>query len=178
MEAYRLDPLSLIVINQIADIYLSMEEYEKAEEHFKKVLELDPHFRTAINSLAHLKLMMGEFDEGIALIENMHKSYKDELKGASELGLGYAYAGRMDKARECLERLKKREQRDKDISLTMDFAMLYAALGEVEKSFEYIEKAFNERHGSLIFIKTFPSTARALSADPRYYEMMKKLKLD
>jgi TolB-like protein/Tfp pilus assembly protein PilF len=178
MEAYRLDPLSLIVINQIADIYLSMKEFDKALEHFKKVLELDPHFRTAISSLAYLKIMMGEQDEGIQIMENLQRSFKDELKGNSELGLAYARVGKIDKALECLEKIKKREARDKDVSLTMDFAMLYAALGEMDKSFEYLDRAFQEKHGSLIFIKTFPATSSELNKDPRYYEIMKKLKLD
>jgi len=55
-----------------------------------------------------------------------------------------AKAGMLDEANECLEQLKERENRDKDVSLHMDFIMIYEALGDFDKVFYYFEKYYRE----------------------------------
>jgi hypothetical protein len=50
-------------------------------------------------------------------------------------------------------------------------------LGEMDKAFELLEKAYEERDANLIYI-TVPSPFDALSPDPRYKQLLKKMGLE
>lgn len=176
-EAYRLDPLSLISINQLAESYTYVNEYEKAAEYFRKALELDPNFRVAIKGLSRTLALMGEYNEAIRMVEAMQRSLGDELKGVTELGIVYALAGMKDKAYECIEKLKLREKRDKDAVLITDFAYMYAAVGDLDNAFSLLDKMFIEKHPSILFIKAFPLLTE-IENDPRYHKLIEKLKLN
>jgi adenylate cyclase len=175
-EAYRLDPLSLISINQLAESYMNNNDLEKAGEYFIKALDLDPGFRAAINSYARLKALKGEFKEAVEMAEKMQLLLGDELKGVTELGTIYAMAGMTEKAYECIEKLKLREKRG--TVLTVDFAFLYTAIGDLDKAFNYFDRSYNERHASILFIKMLPLMNKKLEHDSRYHELLEKLKLD
>ena len=50
-------------------------------------------------------------------------------------------------------------------------------LGEVDKAFEWLEKAYVERDGNLIFISA-PAPFDLFSPDPRYKQLLKKMGLE
>jgi len=82
-------------------------------------------------------------------------------------------AGNKKEALLCLERLKEREKRDPHASVTMDFAILYAALKDYDKTFEYLELAFEQRF-LLIFMRSHPIWD-SLREDPRFKELMQRI---
>ena len=51
------------------------------------------------------------------------------------------------------------------------FAILYAALGEKDKAFEWLNKSFERRFGPLIYLKVNPIWDN-LRADPRFPELL------
>jgi hypothetical protein len=53
---------------------------------------------------------------------------------------------------------------------------VYAGLGEKEKAFEWLGRAYEEHAGQLICIKVDPFL-KNLRSDPRYKELLKKMKL-
>ena len=55
-------------------------------------------------------------------------------------------------------------------------AVLYIALGEVDKAFEWLDKAYEERDGSLIYI-TVPPPFDSVRSDPRYKQLLEKMGL-
>jgi hypothetical protein len=56
------------------------------------------------------------------------------------------------------------------------FATVYAALGDKEGAFEWLDKAYNERPGDLTNIKVDPRLA-PLRSDPRYQELLLRVGL-
>lgn len=94
-----------------------------------------------------------------------------------ESWLGYAYgvSGYESKARDLLQKYKKESER-KYVGL-MNFVFVYIGLGEFDKAFEYLEKAYEERNGYLTLLNVDP-VFDPLRADPRFKSLLKRVGLD
>jgi hypothetical protein len=79
-------------------------------------------------------------------------------------------------AEEQIELIKKREKDQPHQNLTLDYAMVYAALGKTDKAFKYLEKAVDMRLGSILLIKTLP-VIKDLIDDPRFEDLLEKIGL-
>ncbi|MFO7446039.1 MAG: tetratricopeptide repeat protein, partial [Ignavibacteriaceae bacterium] len=175
-KAYQLDPLSIVINNSRGETYAVAGELEKAVSYFKHALDLDPTFRAALNNLGWIHLERGEFDEAIGIFEEVHKLTGHALKGVTQLGYAYAKAGMPEKAEACLEKLKQREVLEPEISLSLDFAVLYSALGETDKVFFYLNKAYDERLGGIIMLR-HRTGWKEVRNDPRFNLLMEKVGL-
>ncbi len=171
--AVQLDPLSLQINNCLGDAYFFAERLDEAMEQYEKTLELDPSFRAALEGKGMVYLVKGEIDQSIKVLEEYQKQTKHPLKGVTALGIAYARAGKLEEAHECLRKLKERERTEIDISLSMDFACLYAELKDLDKAFYYLEKTVEERVG-LVFLRAHPMW-KGLRTDPRFKNLMKKI---
>ncbi|MFN2394002.1 MAG: hypothetical protein ABR566_18835 [Pyrinomonadaceae bacterium] len=89
---------------------------------------------------------------------------------------GYAYAksGRRQEAEEVIKRFKDLAKTQYVMSYFV--ANIYAALGDKEKAFAELEKAFAERDWELHRLKVDP-LMDSLRDDPRFKEMLKRLNL-
>jgi serine/threonine protein kinase len=92
----------------------------------------------------------------------------------SQLGVAYALAGRRDDAIKILNELKARSKRE---FVAADcFALIYAALGDKEQAFAWLEKAYQERSDIIVGMRT----ARAfdpLRSDPRFNDLLRRVGL-
>jgi len=83
--------------------------------------------------------------------------------------------GKEEKALGCLRKLEEKKLSEKGISCDIPFAIIYSGLRNYEKVFYYLEKAYNERQGSLIFIKNRPW--KETQKDPRFKTLLDKMGL-
>ena len=58
-----------------------------------------------------------------------------------------------------------------------EFAIVYGELGDLDRAFEYLDRAYAEDPGNLAYMRTDP-TADSLKDDPRFAELMRKLGLE
>ncbi len=86
------------------------------------------------------------------------------------LAWAYARAGRRAEALELLGQVEAQGQMLKEL------AIVYGELGELDRAFEYLERAYAEDPGSLTYINADPTTD-ALKADPRFAELLQRLGL-
>ena len=94
-----------------------------------------------------------------------------------ELGfLGHAYAksGRVDEAHAILQRLE--EQAKSRYVAPLARAYVYAGLGDLDRSFEWLEKAYDERSSNLLFARVFP-IGKDIEHDPRFFDLMRRIGL-
>jgi len=87
------------------------------------------------------------------------------------LAFGYARAGRRAEAWEGLERLEGRSYSP------FFLAMAYGALGELDRAFGLLAKAYEEREGMLVFLKVEPM-AVPLRSDPRFAALVRRMGLE
>jgi hypothetical protein len=55
-------------------------------------------------------------------------------------------------------------------------ALVYAALGDKDRAFQWLEGAFRDRALSMLLVKTDPR-ADSLRSDPRYAELLRRMGL-
>jgi tetratricopeptide (TPR) repeat protein len=156
-------------------LYFYSRDFDRAIEQFKEIVAFD------LNSpFGHLGLMevfgkKGMYAEAVAEGEKLLESGMRAVAVIGSMGAWYGFAGKKDKALELLSELEARSSQGYVSSFW--FAAIYMGLGEVDKAFERLEKAYVERDGNLIYITT-PMPFDAWSPDPRYKPLLKKMGLE
>jgi tetratricopeptide (TPR) repeat protein len=90
------------------------------------------------------------------------------------LGFYYGLAGANEKARALLAELRDRSKRGYVSSFWV--GAIYLGLGDVDRAFEWFQKAYEEHDGNLIYI-TIPIPFKSIISDPRYASLLKQMGL-
>jgi serine/threonine-protein kinase len=174
-RAQELDPLSLIINVNIGFILYLMRQYDKATDQYKKTLELDPNFSAAHGMLGWLYGVRGKFNEAIAELQKVRT-----LAGSGPfvLGhLGYCY-GRAEKRNDAINILNELFEFSKQgYSVSFDIGFVYYGLGDKEKTFEWLEKAYQERSSWLLYLNADPMWD-SLRSDLQFIALMRKIGLE
>jgi predicted nucleic acid-binding protein len=91
-------------------------------------------------------------------------------------GLGHALAmvGQQDEARRVLDELM-RMSRERFVSPYF-IAEIYRGLGEIDRTFEWLEKAYEARSDWLVWLGVEPALD-GLRSDPRFTDLMRRVGL-
>lgn len=174
--ASKIAPVSLPVLLQHGFSFWLLGNHDKAIEIFKKILELDPLFRSALEGMALVYVTEEKYDKAIKMVRKYLDLVDSEFKGGTQLGYIAALKGNKKLAQENLEIIKKREEANPNLNLSLDYAVIHAALGESDEAFFYLNKAVDEKLGAILLIKTmFP--LNKLKTDIRYSELLEKIGL-
>ncbi|MFO7525964.1 MAG: adenylate/guanylate cyclase domain-containing protein [Ignavibacteriaceae bacterium] len=174
-KALEIDPLNVQINCSLADTYLFAGLFNEALEQYKKSLELDSTYRSAIYGLGWVYYYLDELEKSLQQFKRAQTFIGDDSKGQTTLGFIYARLGMMDEVEKCLNRLDERNKVEKDVSLTMDYAIIYSGLKDYDKAFFYLEKAFEEKSGGLVFLRT--RHWKEVQDDPRYTNILTKMNL-
>jgi len=172
-EALRLDPLSPIITSELGFSYYEAGNYDRAIEEFRKAAELYPDFSPAHDFLAAAYEQSGRYDEAIAECEKAI-TLADESYNFLTLARIEARSGRRSDAQRLLGEIVESSKR-RYCSPAL-IAMVYAALGDKDKVFEWLEKAYQERDWGLAQLKVSPELA-SVRSDPRYADLLKRMNL-
>ena len=163
--AFELDPLSPIFQANLGVSLVIAGREDEGLEHLERVASLGESPVYSFLGMGYLAA--GRFDEAVRAHE------KGIWPGA--LGAALARSGREEQARQIRSRLE-RDATEGYIS-PVQWAFYYNGLGDLDRSFEYIDKALEERDGWLaVFIRVFEFTDD-FYADPRYRAFMERIGL-
>jgi TolB-like protein/Flp pilus assembly protein TadD len=171
--ARELDPLSLHTrVFALFPLYEG-RRYDEAIEGALKVLATHPSAWNARWILGQAYLQKKEYSKAI---EAFRRASED--KGAEEsavlalLGSAYAAAGERDEA---LKILKQLLERPRDIQLhAYQVAVLYVALDDRNRAFEWLEKSLEQRSEDVLFLQNDP-LLDALRPDPRFARLLQRI---
>lgn len=174
-QAQRLDPLTIIINANVGAIFLYQRHYDKAIEQLQKTLEMDPNFVLAHYNLGKAYVMKGMYEEAIEAFQKTREL--GLIWGTGFLGYVYALSGEKEKAKDLLHELEELSKK-RYVSPASE-AFIYHGLREMDKTFEWYEKAYEELDPAMLFYKVCPAVdSLGLSADPRYIALLKKMGLD
>ncbi len=160
-QAYRLDPLSFITnIDMCALLYLT-RRYDEAIEQCLKPLEMDPEHSYVRWWLALSYQQKDMAAEAVAEFEKAGLSFEAQVA-----------RGNLEEARQML--VHEIESEEPTLLWT---AMQYAALGDIDKTFEWLERSYDERSPWLIYLKVDPHFD-VIRDDPRYTVLLEKMGLE
>ena len=165
-KAQELDPLSLAVSTNVGRILYYARRYDGAIQELLKTLAIDPNagYGRVILGLAYEQKRMNQ--------EAMEQYTQAQalLGWPYSLSLAHLYAatGRRNDAEAILR---------KALSEPSDWywvAGVYAALGNNDAAFEYLDKAYASRNFFLPFLKVDPALD-PLRSDPRFAALLKRI---
>ncbi len=174
-KALEIDPLNVQINSSLGDNYFFAGMFNEALEQYKKALELDSTFRAAIHGLGWVYYHLDEPEKSIQQFIKAQALIGDDSKGVTPLGFVYARLGNEQEVQKCLNKLEQREKAESEVSLSIDYAVIYAGLKQYDKVFEYLIKAYEEKLGGLVFLRT--RHWREIHNDPRYHELLVKMNL-
>jgi serine/threonine protein kinase/Tfp pilus assembly protein PilF len=171
-RALELDPLSLPINAYFGLTFYDARHYDQTIEQEKKTIELDPNFIVAHNflALAYLQKSMG--NEATAELEKALVISPGDPMSLGELGRAYALGGKRAEAQKTLDKLNQLSKQK--FVPAMARAVVEVGLGEKDKAFEWLEKAYEER----FVIQTKPDPQfDPLRSDPRFADLLRRMNL-
>ncbi|MEW6207661.1 MAG: protein kinase [Acidobacteriota bacterium] len=176
--AQQLDPLSPAISINVAYIYCAKGEMDTAIEAAKKVLDLNPNWPEAVYALGISYRKQGRYDKAIAELEKAAELSARRSYYLGPLGVCYALAGKEARARAILKEIEEKYHRGE--AHGQNLADLYAALGDRDQAFAWLEKDFQARSGFLLLIahsEQRDTLRDALSSDPRWRDLLRRIGL-
>jgi serine/threonine-protein kinase len=149
-EAERLDPLDLQVKTQIGYVHRFHQDHDRAIEWFERVVALEPSFAFAHYALGDACVQRGQYDRAFAEYEKAIELGGRSVNHIAALGYAYGRSGNRDKAEELLGELTV--QAAQTYVSPMWIALIHLGLSDLESLFHWMDRAFDERDGSLILI--------------------------
>jgi serine/threonine-protein kinase len=169
-QARQLDPLSPLMTQQLALTYALAGQYDSALTYAQRAAEIDSTFPNIAMTRCFVYLAQGMYAKAIEEAQELVSL--DFPRAFRDLAIAYALSGQTDKARDALAKLL--EWKGDHYVSPFDVAMVYCALGDRERVFEYLEKAYEGRDENLIMPALMPPWCEFIKSDPRYKELMKK----
>jgi serine/threonine protein kinase/tetratricopeptide (TPR) repeat protein len=173
-KALVLDPLSAHFSSWLARFHLYAKDYPAAIAEGQKTLELDEGSLRAPLFIGSAYLEQGDAETALEWyrraqgLERAVRSYDAIIVRA------LAALGRRDEAEAIMSRL---EAESKQHYVRADIlAMGYAAMGDADRAFACLERAFQSRSAGLIYLHLDPAY-QPLSGDPRFADLMKRIGL-
>jgi eukaryotic-like serine/threonine-protein kinase len=168
-KAQELDPLSLIINENVGDILGLARRYDEAEKQLLKTIELDRSFNVAHQTLARVYEAKGMYEK--ALEQDWYgappEEYAQIKKVYDESGMPGVWRGELAYL---LNKAAKGEVR------AFGIARVYALLGDKDKSFEWLNKAVDQRDIRFTYLMADPRLD-PIRSDPRFDELLKRVGL-
>ena len=149
--AESMDPLSLIIKTELAELHVIARSYDESIRESRKTIEMDPGFALAHNQLGEAYLQ-----------KHMHHEAVDELQKAvqlsgrsptcmANLARAYVASGQKSEAVKLLDDLKNRSTPgDPNAS---EIAVIYAALGDPNQAMNWLEKEYEARFNPSVLLR-------------------------
>ena len=172
-KAHELDPLSLIIMTDLAKNLCVAGRYQEGIEQFGEALKIDPDFIHARYYLSEeCYERRGMYPEAIAEVQKIRSPALDAVRYVTgQLGHIYALQGRRREALEAISKLQRLSQR-----IYVDpryIANIYVALGEKDLAFVWLEKAYEEHSPTIAGMKT-NWMYDPIRSDPRFVDLMRR----
>ena len=173
-RALESEPLSLVISASLARVLYFARRYDQAIEELRRTLDMDPSFLEAHLFLGWNYEQKGMFPNAIAELQQALSASGGHPRFVSALGHAYAISGQTRMAEESLARLK--EQAKQRYVSPYDIAVIYAGLQEKEPALKYLEMAYVDKSGWMIWMRVDPRFD-PIRGDPRYQDILRRMHL-
>lgn len=154
-RAQQLDPLSLIASAALGWVRYYAGHHEEALAQLRLTLALDEDFELAYLWSGWSLEALGRYDEAIAMLEEAVT--RSEGSGISLAALARVQALRGNRTE--AERLLSELLESGGYVPSYEIAKAYLALGQAERTAEWLQRAVDERSHSLVFLEVDPQLA-------------------
>ena len=171
-KAESLDPLSLIINADLAEVLLLAHSYDQSIRQSQKTIEMDPNFALAHNQLGQAYLQKQMREEAITELQKAVQLSAGSPTCLANLARADAASGKMSEAEKLLSDLKKRS--NPGHSHSSEIAVIYAALGDKNQAMTWLEKGYEERFNPGVLLRPGFDPLRS---EPRFQELLRRIGL-
>jgi adenylate cyclase len=173
-KAQELEPLSLIVGENLAEQYLLVGDLNSASAQCTRVMEIDPDHSGIRRALSLIHLKQGRKGEALAEAQKgVELSNRMSLLLAN-LGFVHAQTGDRNEALKVIKELEDLYSQKR--ANGSDVAIVYAGLGDKDSAFAWLEKDFKDRVSTLAAWVGFIHF-ESLQSDPRMVDLRRRMGL-
>ena len=173
-RAQELDPLSLPINMTLGWVFLNARQYDQSVEQLSKTLEMDPNFLLARHRLGLVYEQQGKYGEAIAEFDQVVNLSPGKPLGIAARARAYALSGKRVEAQKGLAELQEL-LKHRYVS-PASIALVYAALGDKDQAFAWLDKADKERDANMARLKVDPRFD-TLRSDPRFVDLLRRVGL-
>ena len=170
-KAAALDPLSLIISADLAEVLLVARQFEQSIQQSLSTIALDPNFAVAHYQLGQAYVQNQKYTDAIKEFQRAIELSGAHTTFASNLAYVYALAGRKGEA---VKILNDQKNRDHGFSNSAEIALIYVGLGNNDQAMTWLERAYEERFNPSILAR--PSFD-PLRSDKRFQDLMHRIGL-
>ncbi len=152
--------------------YIFARRFDLAIEYLRKGLELNPRNAQCLSLLLLANAWSGDAGETVRRCEEAMQLAPEFATTVGHVAAAYAKIGRSEEARKMLEEAENSLKLDGRFSIWI--GIIYAALGEKEAAFGWLERGFQERNPFLIYLKVHPAFEN-LHGDQRFNALVKRI---
>ncbi len=171
--ATKLDPLSLSGKFHLGELYYRSERFIEANEIFDEILAKNPYFKQANIFKAWCHLFLGDLDLAISIFKKIPITVDEHLVFYGGLAFAYYKNRQYDKVFNCLQTFNSEVDKGNLHWLNFNYTLIFRALGETEKMYEYLEKCLEMKDTPLIFINVDPLW-NEFRDDPQFAALLEK----
>ncbi|MFC2169932.1 tetratricopeptide repeat protein [Acidobacteriota bacterium] len=167
MLAKELDPISPRVTTNVGQVFFFARQYDRARETLEKAIIKFPDDLNGHLLLGYAYREISMLDEALAIFQSFNFKY--------EIALTYAKMGKRNEAIQLLDDLINKTKQD--MVNTYMIACIYFVLGENDKGFIWLDKAYQKQENYMTFLKVDPYLDN-VREDPRFKALLKKMNLE
>jgi TolB-like protein/DNA-binding winged helix-turn-helix (wHTH) protein/Flp pilus assembly protein TadD len=171
-KAENLDPLSLIINADLAELFVITRFYDEAVLQSRRTIELDPNFGPAHNQLGQAYFQKHMNNEAVVELQKAVQLSGESPIAVANLARALMACGRRSEAVKLLSDLQATSTSNN--SHAAEIAMIYASLGDNGQAIHWLEKGYDERFNPGTLLRPgFDS----LRGDPRFVELTRRIGL-
>jgi TolB-like protein/DNA-binding winged helix-turn-helix (wHTH) protein/Tfp pilus assembly protein PilF len=171
-KAESLDPLSLIINADLAELLVLAHSYDESIRQSRKTIEMDPNFAMAHNQLGQAYLQQHMYEQAIGELQKAVQLSAGSPTCIANLARAYALSGRKSEAGKLLNDLKSSSSANN--SHASEVAAIYASLGDKDEAMKWLEKGYAERFNPGVLIRPGFDPLRS---DPRFQNLAHRVGL-
>jgi tetratricopeptide (TPR) repeat protein len=171
-KAQNLDPLSLIIDADLAELLALANSYDESIVQSRKAIEMDPNFALAHNQLALAYLQKHRNEDAFAELQKAVRLSGGSPTCIANLARAYVASGKRTEAEKLLSDLKNRSA--PGYSHASEIAVIYASLGDTDQAMSWLEKGYEERFNPGVLIR---QGFDPLRSNPRFQELTSRVGL-
>ena len=172
-KAESLDPLSLIIKSDLAELLLIAHFYDASIQQSRRTIDMDVTFSMAHNQLGQAYLQQQQYEEAIAELQKAIQWSDGNPTSMANLARAYAASGRRNDAVQLLNELKRRSS--PSYSNAPEIAVIYAALGDRDQAMTWLEQGYEERFNPGVLLRPGFDPLRS---DPRFQTLARRVGLN
>jgi eukaryotic-like serine/threonine-protein kinase len=179
-RALGIDPLSPLINMTVGWTYFSIGRSDRALDQVGKMIEIEPEFYGVYWLKGAIRLAEGRYGDAVEELKRAVSLGGHQIVVA-DLASAYGLAGRTEDAASILDQLL--EMRRQQYVPAICMARVYSRLGETDKAIEWLETAFDERNGEMVFLQGEIAGAaegdslNQLGTDPRVKDLLRRMNL-